>query len=172
MKDNQMNNSFSEIQKFSQTWLVYFLIAIAMITIIAAIKVGFDSETNGTEALLTGLISFVVILFVFTLLYWTKLEVLIEKDRILYRFFPIQIKFKNVLFDEIKSYIVRKYSPIFEYGGWGIRYGFSKGWAYNVSGNIGIQIETISGKKLLFGSRKPDEFFKVLDSMIKKNKDK
>lgn len=168
MKDNQIKYSFMEIQRFTQTWLVYVLIAIAVITVITTIKVGLDSQTNGSEALIAGLISFVVVLFVFSLLFWSKLEVFLDKDRLLYRFFPLQIKYKYLLYDDIKSYMIRKYSPIMEYGGWGIRYAFKKGWAYNVSGNMGMQIETNNGKKWLFGTRKPDEFSRALEKLIKR----
>jgi len=53
---------------------------------------------------------------------------------------------------------VRKYSPIGEYGGWGYRVaGKRSGVAYNISGNMGIQIELKNGKKILLGTRKPEE---------------
>jgi hypothetical protein len=54
----------------------------------------------------------------------------------------------------IKCY-VRKYNAIAEYGGWGWRLGlFGKGTAYNISGNEGLQLEFINGKKLLIGTQK------------------
>ncbi|MES2389410.1 MAG: hypothetical protein V4543_15515, partial [Bacteroidota bacterium] len=60
-----------------------------------------------------------------------------------------------------KAYI-RTYSPMGEYGGWGIRYGINKGWLYNVSGNMGLQLELLDGKKVLIGTRKPDEIIAAL----------
>jgi hypothetical protein len=45
-----------------------------------------------------------------------------------------------------------------EYGGWGYRVGGKKsGIAFNVSGNMGVQIELKNGKKILLGTRKPKE---------------
>ena len=62
----------------------------------------------------------------------------------------------------IKSY-VRQYSPIIEYGGWGLRFGiFGKGTAFNVSGNKGLQLEFINNKKLLIGTNKPDALTETL----------
>ena len=53
---------------------------------------------------------------------------------------------------EIESIEARKYRPIFEYGGWGIR-GFRKNRAYNVSGSEGLQLVFKDGKRLLIGSQ-------------------
>ena len=57
--------------------------------------------------------------------------------------------------DVIVSAKARRYRPILEYGGWGIRFGRS-GKAYNVYGNRGVQLEFASGKKLLIGSQRPE----------------
>jgi hypothetical protein len=64
-----------------------------------------------------------------------------------------------------KSY-VRQYSPIAEYGGWGLRLGlFGKGQAYNVSGDKGLQLEFTTGQRLLIGTNKPEELNTVLLSI-------
>ena len=70
-------------------------------------------------------------------------------------FFPIHLKEHLISFDDIVSYKLRTYSPIREFGGWGIRYGFEcKG--YTVSGNKGLEITLKNGRKILFGSQKPN----------------
>ena len=56
---------------------------------------------------------------------------------------------------------VRQYKPLSEYGGWGLRYG-SSGKAYNVSGNIGIQLHFKDGSTLLIGTNKKEEVEVVL----------
>ena len=63
--------------------------------------------------------------------------------------------------DNIKKCEVRKYSPIKECGGWGIKYG-RKGKAYNVSGNFGVQLEFTKGKPLLIGSQNPEKLARVI----------
>ena len=66
----------------------------------------------------------------------------------------------------ISKVYVRKYSPLADYGGWGLRFSMSgQGKAYNVSGNVGLQLEFSNGKKLLIGTRKPDELSSVLNEM-------
>jgi len=56
---------------------------------------------------------------------------------------------------------VRKYSAVSEYGGWGIK-GTSNNRALNISGNMGIQLETKEGKKILIGTHDSEEVTKVL----------
>ena len=65
---------------------------------------------------------------------------------------------KKVPFSEIEGMEPVTYSPIREFGGWGIRFGFQgQGKAYNVSGNLGVQLEMSDGERLLVGSQRPQE---------------
>jgi hypothetical protein len=80
------------------------------------------------------------------------------------RFFPLQFHSHKISYGDIKSYEIRSYSALKEYGGYGIRYG-TKGKAYNVYGNRGIQIEFQDGKCLLIGSQRPEELMQALESV-------
>lgn len=42
-------------------------------------------------------------------------------------------------------------------GGWGIRYSFRYGWAYNVKGTKGLALEFKDGAKRLVGTQQPAE---------------
>jgi hypothetical protein len=55
--------------------------------------------------------------------------------------------------EDLNECFARKYRPILEYGGWGIRCGWKGGRAYNVSGNEGVQLVFKNGKRLLIGSK-------------------
>ena len=59
-----------------------------------------------------------------------------------------------------------EYSPLKEYGGWGIKYGF-KGKAYNVRGNKGVKIFLKNGLNIMFGSQKKNDLAKALKSVMK-----
>jgi hypothetical protein len=65
----------------------------------------------------------------------------------------------------LKCY-VRKYKPLAEFGGWGLRFGVS-GKAYNISGNKGLQLELTNNKKLLIGTQKPEELSEALNKIGK-----
>ena len=66
-----------------------------------------------------------------------------------YQFFPFHFKSHTIRIKDINSFKAMKYSPLKEYGGWGIRFGF-KGKAYNVSGNKGVKLFLTNGKNILF----------------------
>ena len=53
------------------------------------------------------------------------------------------------------------YSPLGEYGGWGIR-GMSKDVALNARGNRGVRLRLTSGNRVLIGSQRPEELAAAL----------
>ena len=84
-----------------------------------------------------------------------------------FQFKPFHLKEKHIKPDDINSFEVRKYKPIAEYGGWGIRAGGRKaGRAYNVSGNMGLQLYLKNNKKILIGTQKPGEIRKAMEAMM------
>lgn len=68
---------------------------------------------------------------------------------------------------------VRQYSPLAEYGGWGLRLGlFGKGTSYNVSYDKGLQLEFTDNKKLLIGTNKSDELTETFKKLNIENNDR
>jgi hypothetical protein len=62
---------------------------------------------------------------------------------------------------EITHAEARTYSPLREYGGWGIR-GLGGRRAYNVSGDRGVELTLTDGRKVLIGSQRADDFARVI----------
>ena len=63
---------------------------------------------------------------------------------------------------------IKEYSSLYEYGGWGIRYGSPKtGNAINTSDscNKGLQLQFKNGKLLLIGTKNPDAIQKIIDEV-------
>ncbi|HNX48078.1 MAG TPA: DUF6141 family protein [Methanomassiliicoccales archaeon] len=81
-------------------------------------------------------------------------------------YFPLINKPKRIFKEEIVTYAVVRYSPISEYGGWGIK-GTSGHRAYNVSGNRGVRITYANGNTVLIGSQKPELLYTAITAMIK-----
>lgn len=102
--------------------------------------------------------------------YSMKLITEVRDDGAYIRFLPFHFSFKYIPFAAIRSYEVRTYSPIMDYGGWGIRYGL-KGKAYNISGNRGVFFEFTEGqkvRKLLIGSQIPEKLAEAVRSGIER----
>jgi len=98
-----------------------------------------------------------------------KVFIIIDKEGIHYRF-PIFIRHEKFIpKEQIVSYDVRKYRPLSEYGGWGYRTRFiyiNRGVAYNIMGNIGLQLYLTDGKKLLIGTQRPEAMKRAMKKLI------
>jgi hypothetical protein len=105
------------------------------------------------------------ILFPF-LFYSLKLITEVRYDGLFVKFFPLQFHSHIISYEDVKTYEIRTYSAFKEYGGYGIRLG-TKGKAYNVYGNKGIQFEFQDGKRLLVGTQRPQEFISALSSVMR-----
>jgi hypothetical protein len=88
----------------------------------------------------------------------------IDKHGIYFRFIPFHASFTFYPWEKITGMQITTYNPIKDYGGWGIR-GGRKGIAYSVSGNTGIDIELINDKKILIGTRKPEEVKEIIKKL-------
>ncbi len=158
---------FNETQRFRQWW-IYLIILFTIVSWGYAVIVSFQSEepqkaSEDYVLILTSIIPIALILLLFSL----KLVTKIRNDGIYVRFKPLQLKEKHIRPEEIKTFEVRKYKPLTEYGGWGIRTGGKKyGKAYNVSGNMGLQLYLANGKKLLIGTLKAREVQKAMKAMM------
>jgi hypothetical protein len=164
-----MNNQplFKERQRFTQWWLWLLLLGINGLFVYGVCKQVIGGEQFGDKPMSdAGLIVVTAVMLLFTALFFiSRLETRITEDGIYVRFFPFHISFRHYSWQQISKAWVRKYSPVGEYGGWGIRTAFSrKGKAFSVSGNQGLQIEFSNCKKLLIGTHRPDELREVLNN--------
>lgn len=103
---------------------------------------------------------------VFVLLIKTELRSQIDESGIKYQLYPLQLKMRQIKWDEIEKLEIRKYKALREFGGYGIRYGFA-GKAINIRGYMGLQIYFKNGKKLLLGTQKPKQVEEVLRNLGK-----
>ena len=142
---------FTETQRFTQWWLWLILIGVWSAMVYSIITA--PPQTGAAVYVSFG------IGILLPLLFWQmRLTTRVSSDGIRVRFVPFHFKEQFYPWDSIESAQVRTYSPLMEYGGWGIKYGFNgQGKVYNVSGNQGLQLIFKSGEKLLIGTQKPDE---------------
>jgi len=65
-------------------------------------------------------------------------------------------------FSEIRAFRARRYRPIREFGGWGIRSGLGKKSAYNAKGNLGVELYLRDMRSIMIGSQRHEEFAQAL----------
>jgi len=157
---------FIEEQRFTQMWLIILLIVTMGVPVFMILREFSESDGQDMDVKIGMLVVFGTVILVFGLIFSLKLKTRIDESGIQYRFFPFHVKIRLIAWHEIQEVYVRKYNPISEYGGWGIKGGAlwskSKGVAYNVSGNIGIQLVLKNGKKILIGTQKEKDANNVL----------
>jgi hypothetical protein len=164
---------FAEKQKFNQWWLWIMLLAINVLFGLGIYKqvIGgqiFGDKPMSNNQIIIGAVGTLIVTILFLIF---RLETIVKKDGIYVRFFPIHFAFRKYTWDKIDKSFIRKYNPIYEYGGWGLRMGlFGKGKALNVSGNIGLQLILSNKRSLLIGTNKSKELEKVLFEIGQLNK--
>jgi hypothetical protein len=85
-----------------------------------------------------------------------ELVVEVRADGLFVRFRPFHFRFINIPLDEVIDVQTVTYSPLGDFGGWGIRYG-KDAKAYTINGNRGIRLFRMDGHDLVIGSQRPEE---------------
>lgn len=156
--------TFSEVQQFRQRWL-WILLGVSTLAVLAVFGHGLIEQLAlgrpwGDRPVPDGmliLISVIVLLFMGGMLYLfatLQLITVVDDSGIRLRFRPFRTR--HIAFGEIAECAARRYRPLAEYGGWGLKYGRS-GWAWNISGDRGVQLVMKSGQRLLIGSQRADD---------------
>jgi len=157
---------YSEEQRFRQIWillLVGFIAILAWYSFLLQIVIGEPFGTNPAPDILV-LILLVIFGIIFQVWFLVmRLEVQVTRTDLRFRMFPLHIQWREVPLATIVKAEAVTYRPILEYGGWGIRIG-KKGWAYNVSGNRGVQVTLEDGKSFLLGSLQPERLASAIQS--------
>ncbi len=159
---------FEEKQRFSQWWLWAILIGINLLFIYGLYLQVYLHEPIGNKPASDGVLwtGWGISIFITLLMRMIFLKTVIKTDGVYMQFFPFHFKLRYFPFSELDKVFVKKYSPMMDYGGWGIRIGlFGKGTAYNISGNMGVQLILMNGKKILIGTKQPHALQKALESI-------
>ena len=98
-----------------------------------------------------------------------KLTTIIDEKGIYIRFFPFHTRFILYPWENITLAKTITYSPVKDFGGWGIRYGMNSTKAFNVKGNDGLYIELKSGEKRMIGTQHPEEIEILLATYLKQH---
>ena len=168
---------FKEKQKFGSMSL-YLSMGFIYVSVIVLLAIAIYSqfvlnEPWGNNPLtdkgLLLLSFFILLVFLFSafFLFGSKLVVEITNNHINLTFKPILKKEVKILNNDIASFEIRVYKPISEYGGWGIKKGKKiTGIAYNVHGNIGLQLYLKDGRKVLIGTQRGDVINRAMNKMM------
>jgi len=185
MENKRQNNVyFSEVQPFTGSpmkWIfpLVFLVSVGPLAygLYQQLVLGNpwgDNPSSDTVLLFIFVFVFGLMTLLGMVFFKSRLEVTIDAGGIHYRFPVLIRKWRTIKKESIARYEVRKYSPLWEYGGWGYRSMRSRrrrrnGIAYNVSGKIGLQLYFVNGTKMLIGTRRPAAVERAMKKLMDEN---
>jgi hypothetical protein len=76
---------------------------------------------------------------------------------------------KRIPFDEVESAEAVTYSPLREFGGWGIRFGGKGKKTWNIRGNRAVLLHLRDGTRFYLGSDKPERILQWITSANKRS---
>jgi len=112
---------FREVQRFRQPWLWALLGSIALLMLVLG-------PISWGGLLAVGAVA--------ALVYSLRLRTEVRADGVYLKMWPIHRSVRRIPWSDVERYEATQYSPLREFGGWGIRWAPGK-IAYNVSGNRG-----------------------------------
>jgi len=162
---NKGEISFHEVQPARMWWAWLIILAIAafawwsfIVQIVFETPVGTNPASDAVVVVIWVAFGIEFPLF----FYSVKLITDVRTDGIYVRLFPVWSR--AVALKDIVRSDPRRYRPLVDYGGWGIRFGGHKKRAYNMSGNRGVELELTDGTHLLIGSQRPEELASAINT--------
>lgn len=156
---------FEETQRFTQWWVWVIVLGVAALNWWGFVEQILLSKPFGDNPAPDWMILLFTALFGIGLPWLMaacRLMTAVTPDGIIVRFAPFHLRARIIPHSGIRQFAARRYNPLLEYGGWGLRLGRG-GQALNASGNEGVQLVLTNGRRLLIGSQRAGEFAAAIE---------
>jgi hypothetical protein len=154
---------FHEVQRFRQVWLWAILIGIAVMQWWGFIEQIILGRPWGNRPAPDWMMWVLLLAFGIGLpwaFYAARLVTTVDAEGISVRFWPFYKR--TIPFSEIESAAARRYNPIREYGGWGIRGWTREKMALSTVGRDGVELTLKDGQHLMVGSGRAQELAQAI----------
>jgi hypothetical protein len=138
---------YREVQRFHQWWIWILLVSIALLMLVLG-------PVSVVGLALVGCVA--------AFMYSLRLTTEVRNDGIYVKMWPLHQTVRRISWSDVEAYEPRRYKPLREFGGWGIRLAPGK-IAYSVSGNQGVWIQRTNGRDILVGSQHVEDFIRAID---------
>ncbi len=170
--EQQGSSLYLEEQKFRQPLIWAIIIAVMFFSFLSVGQVFYAALTKDAANLPQEYRTKVVTMLGVALLNATalllfltaKLSIEVRASGLYIKFFPFHRKWQKLPLEGVVGSEHVTYSPIVDYGGWGIRYGLKKK-AYNISGKKGVRINYRDDNHILIGSQNGDQLQAAIESI-------
>jgi hypothetical protein len=164
-KSDAMPPIFEESQRFNQWWIYLVPVSAVLFSVYVTYEQLWMQRPVGNNPLDNDhlWIMWLFTLSILALIAIVRLDTQINNSGIHVRLRPFTSAYFS--WDQIEQAYLRKYKPLREFGGYGLRFSRS-GKAYNIKGDEGLQLVLKNGKQVLIGTQKWDELEKTLEKML------
>jgi len=142
---------FRERQRFGPWW-VWVLLAAGVTAAWAFLAVTLVGDGSVAGAAVLVVIVGIALPGLFLV---ARLDVAVYADRVEVDFFPLRRR--TIPLRDVDRTQARRYRPLKEYGGWGIKGWSTRKIAYNVRGDRGVDLTLRDGRSVLIGSQHSGE---------------
>ena len=172
MKTVAPNNvaPYTETQRFDQWWLRLLFVGLNGLFAFAVWRQLGQGITFGDEPMPNGaLLAVWLVVGVGTLLFLrTQLITRVDAIGVHVRFAPWQRRARHIPWEQVHGCRVRRYRPLVDLGGWGLRRSFSgRMEGYTTSGDHALDLDLGDRRSLLIGTQRPEELAAVLRALGK-----
>ena len=164
MNDYEVGAEFCEVQYMRHPALLTFVAIIAAfmwISFVRQVIYGIPFGTNPAQDWVLWVFVLVFGIGLPVLIYTARLETVVRDGSLMFRYVPFHLSWRMVPCASIVRAEAQRYSPLREFGGWGIRFG-RRGRAYTASGSRGVRIECRDGDRFLLGSGRAVELARCI----------
>lgn len=157
---------FEERQRLTQWWVRLLILLPAALGWWAFLQqIAFGRPWGSKPMSDAGVVVFFVVIGIAVplLLLWMHLDTRLTRMELSVRWWPLWTR--RVPLARIQEHASVTYRPILHYGGFGIRFSWRRGWAWNAVGNRGVLLTLDEGRPVLIGSQRPDELAAALTAV-------
>jgi|GEM_PF-4306379 len=150
-------------QKFDQLWLWFGLGGSTLVTLVLVGNALKNEENLFGKIYAVSIILIVPVVLVGFLI--AKLQIYVDEDKIVYRFFPIHINWREIQFDDIERSSLATFDALDEFGGWGIGKNRVGTRALIVKGNLGVKLDLKDKASIILGMENEKIAQQFIDSI-------
>lgn len=150
---------FSENQQFRQWWIWLIIISVFVLVLVGNYSMLVSKDRNFPKYERTvAIVAMIVPLLNLLFFYIYSLQTVITDEGIYFRWYPFRKKYKAITWDRVHKIIVKdRFMKSL-----GAKYRLGYGWAHQVGGRKGVEIEA-DGTRLWLGTQRLQAFLRALE---------
>lgn len=156
--------AFTEKQSFGKRWWWILLLPLVIGGIVSWVAL-----VKENPVIWKGVFPLFITVIPILMLWRMNMHSLITEEGVGIKFTPFQRNWKWYKWSDVELARVVTYSPLTDYGGWGIRKGWRKSKvAYNVWGDEGLELTFHDGNVVMIGTSEPERMSTYLQYLKRK----